>query len=73
MSKEYQTDRNKSQVYAIEMLEAVRRNQAETRRHLVFYARLGRREGLTFEQIGNALGMTKSGVQKMLVREAEVA
>lgn len=68
MSKAYQADPNQLQAYAIEMLHEVRRNEAETRRHRRFYMNLARREGLTYEQIGNALGITRASAHAYINR-----
>ncbi|MGX7727569.1 hypothetical protein [Rhodococcus sp. 5G237] len=59
--------------FALEVLEAIRVRQHEIRHHKLYYARIARDHGATYEEIGEALGVTGAGVRLMLKRAGEEA
>ena len=73
MGKAYTIDRNHTQPLALTELEAVRHTAEETRRRRVQYILLAREQGATWEQIGNALGITKAGARNFITREEAAA
>lgn len=59
--------------FALEMLDVIRKRQQEIRFHKLYYARIAREHGATFDEIGDALGVTGAGVRKMLHRAGDEA
>jgi hypothetical protein len=53
---------------AIEMLEDIHRREWECRLHRVHYIKLARQYGVSFEEIGRALGITGAGARKFIQR-----
>lgn len=53
---------------AIAMLEDIHRREWECRLHRVHYIRLARQYGVTFDEIGAALGITGAGARKFMQR-----
>lgn len=59
--------------YALEMLDVIRKRQHEIRYHKLYYARIAREHGATYDEIGEALGVTGAGIRKMLYRAGDEA
>lgn len=52
--------------HALEMLDVIRKRQHEIRFHKLYYARVARDNGATYQEIGDAFGVTEGAVRKML-------
>lgn len=59
--------------YALDMLDVIRKRQHEIRHHKLYYARIARQYGASYDEIGDALGVTGEGVRKMLYRAGDEA
>lgn len=59
--------------FALDMLDAIRKRQHEIRFHKLYYAQVARDHGATYEEIGEALGITGAGVRLMLKRAGDQA
>jgi predicted transcriptional regulator len=73
MNEAYPIDRNHAHPEALTALAGVRRTAEETRRRRVQYILLAREQGATWEEIGNALGITKAGARNFITREEGAA
>jgi len=59
--------------FALEMLDIIYKRQHEIRFHKLYYCRIAREHGATFDEIGNALGVTGAAIRKMLQRAGDEA
>lgn len=56
---------------ALEMLDALRRDQDKIRHHKLFYMRIARENGALFDEIGAAFGVTGDAVRMALRRAGD--
>lgn len=73
MNEAYPTDHHPAHSTALMELAAVRRDADDARRRRVLHIRQARQQGATWEQIGDALGITKAGARNFITREEGAA